>query len=434
MSRFLFLLLVSCFASFAQTAPRPWHETLTQIRKNVALQILRADNYICVQDLVRTYYTTATSTTPCEQPPHVPDMQPALKDRLRMDVAVSEGNEIYAWHGEKTFSSKGVMDLVQHGPVSSGGFTGYLRNIFVSAGIEFTYRKPTSAGGQTTYHFDYHVPEKVSRYQIKAGDQMVIIPFHGSFTARADTLELETLVVTADSGAIPPNAELCFIQATVTYKIAHISSTDSLIPSAFDILYGSSRGRTITESHGEFSQCRQYLGESTVRFDAEEPAGAADKVVSVEAASIKPGIVLRIALATPIDSDTAYAGMHVEGALAHPAKIGNGVVLPAGTAVEGLITRFETYFEPEPHTLMVIEFNHLNAGNKSYLFRALHPHDLYQQMQLTPGMRSSGRRMGTSRQIYTPTSDDEPGVLTFSKSKVYLDKKFVSEYEVVSSK
>ena len=338
MSRFLFLLLICSFTIFAQTAPRPWHETLTQIRKNVALQIVRADNYICVQDLTRTYYTTATSMAPCEQPPHVPDGQPALKDRLRMDVAVSEGNEIYAWHGEKTFSSKGVMDLVQHGPVSSGGFTGYLRNIFVSAGIEFTYHEPTNFGGQRMYLFDYRVPEKVSRYQIKAGDQMVIIPFHGSFTARADTLEIETLVVTADSGAIPPNAELCSIQATVTYKIAHISSTDSLIPSAFDMIYGSSRGRTITASHGEFSQCRQYLGESTVRFDAEEPAGA-DKVVSIEAASIKPGIVLRIALATPIDSDTAYAGMHVEGALAHPAKIGNGVVLPAGTTVEGLITR-----------------------------------------------------------------------------------------------
>jgi hypothetical protein len=262
---------------------------------------------------------------------------------------------------------------------------------------------------------------------------MVIVPFHGSFTARADTLELETLVVTADSSVIPQNAELCSIQATVTYKIAHISSTDSLIPSAFDILYGSSRGRTVTESHGEFSQCRQYLGESTVHFDAEEPAGA-DKVVSVEAASLKPGIMLRIALATPIDSETAYAGMRLEGALAHPAKIGNGVVLPAGTVVDGLITRFETYFEPEPQTLMIIEFNHLNAGNKSYLFRALHPHDLYQQMQATPGMRSSGRRMGASRQIYTPASDEEPGVLTFSKSKVHLDKKFVSEYEVVSSK
>ena len=83
---------------------------------------------------------------------------------------------------------------------------------------------------------------------------------------------------------------------------------------------------------------------------------------------------------------------------------------------------------------MIIEFNHLNAGNKSYLFRALHPHDVYQQMQVTPGMRSSGRRMSTSRQIYTPTNDDEPGVLIFSKAKVHLDKKFVSEYEVVSSK
>jgi hypothetical protein len=170
-----------------------------------------------------------------------------------------------------------------------------------------------------------------------------------------------------------------------------------------------------------------------VRFDEEEPAGA-DKVVSAEAASIKPGIMLRIALSTSIDSDTAYAGMQLEGALAHPAKIGNGVILPAGTPVDGLITRFETYYQPEPQTLMIIEFNHLNAGNKSYLFRALHPHDLYTQMQLTPGMRSSGRRMSTSRQIYTNPNNDEPGVLTFSKAKVHLDKKFVSEYEVVSSK
>ncbi len=58
-----------------------------------------------------------------------------MHDRLRLDVAVSEGNEIFSWHGGSKFSSAGVNGVVKSGPISSGSFVGYLRNILFTQGV-----------------------------------------------------------------------------------------------------------------------------------------------------------------------------------------------------------------------------------------------------------------------------------------------------------
>ena len=394
----------------------------------MAQQIVRADNYICVQDLSRFYYESKTDSASCEQPPHVPDTRITVKDRLRLDVTVSEGSEIYAWHGETRFSSKSLMEIVGHGPVSSGSFTGYLQNIFIAAGVEFTYRQPTTTDNGSLYNFDFHVPKAVSRYQIKAGNGLVVVPFHGSFTAFADTLQLQSLTVTADGNAIPGNAELCAIQSTVTYQLAHISARDSLIPASFDMIYGSNHSRVVTESRGGYTQCREFSGESTVRFDTGDDT-TQDTHADMQAESIRPGLLFRIALATPIDGDTAYAGMPVEGRLAHPAKIGKGVVLPAGTRAFGLLTRFEVRYSPFSQTALMIEFNRLVTSNKTYFFRAIHPNDLYQSIAAAPG-----RRMGSVRQTGARLPDEDPGVMIFPQTRVHLDEKLVSQYETVETK
>jgi hypothetical protein len=431
MTRAWLLPFLCVSACLGQAAPQNWHDVLHQIRENVAQQIVRANNYICVQDVSRYYYTAKTEDAPCEQPAHVPDVPLTLQDRLRLDVTVSEGNEIYAWHGQDKFSSKSLIDIVGRGPVSSGGFTGYLHNIFISAGVAFTYHPPTQVDGELTYKFDFHVPEKVSRYQIRAGKGMVIVPFHGWFTARADNLRIQTLTVAADGDAIPANAELCAIQSSVTYQLAHISDTESLIPQSFDMIYGG-RYRTVTESRGTYTQCRQFSGESTVHFDTDETASAQSQA-AMEAASLKPGLTLRIALLSEINSENAYAGMPLEGRLAHPSKVGNGVVLPAGTHVSGLLTRFETHFLPEPKTLLTIEFDRLSAGNKVYFFRAIHPPDLFRQAQFaSPG---GGRRGGMRQPVaYQNPGEEEPGLMVFPKINLHLDEKFVTEYETVSAK
>ena len=51
------------------------------------------------------YYATLKADISCRQPPAIPSILPLLEDRLELDVAVSEGAEIYSWHGEHRFSS-----------------------------------------------------------------------------------------------------------------------------------------------------------------------------------------------------------------------------------------------------------------------------------------------------------------------------------------
>src|SRR4051794_3403859 len=130
--------------------------------------------------------------------------QPYLRDRLRLDVAVSEGREIFSWHGGKSFSSKGIGDVVRSGPISSGSFIGYLQNIFFNSGVQIRFAGHTSRTGEDSYIFDYVVPRGSSRYQIANGKKRWVVPFHGRFTGSGTNFELTSLQITADE--VPPES------------------------------------------------------------------------------------------------------------------------------------------------------------------------------------------------------------------------------------
>ncbi len=104
-----------------------------------------------------------------------------IHDRLRLDIAVSEGREIYSWHGENRFSSSTIAEVVGNGPISSGNFVGFLHNIFLVEGIQFKYSGASDVQGVTTFRFQYVVPVDRSGYHVKATRTSKVVPFHGSF-------------------------------------------------------------------------------------------------------------------------------------------------------------------------------------------------------------------------------------------------------------
>ncbi len=70
-----------------------------------------------------------------------------------------------------------------------------------------------------------------------------------------------------------------------------------------------------TVSRNEYSQCREFRGESTLRFDVNEPAAESPIAKPISAEPLPAGMTLRIGLRTPIDDRTSYMGDPVEGVL-----------------------------------------------------------------------------------------------------------------------
>jgi len=399
------------------------HTILHQIGQTVSVALSRSDNYICAQDLSRFYYTTLSSETACRQPPELPSTPMLLEDRLKLDVAVSQGGEIYSWHGERKFSATSVSQVVSQGPISSGSFIGYLRNIFGESGVQFQFKGRSQLNGVEVFQFNYQVPLPSSHYDIQSGKGYERAPFHGSFAARTGNYELYSLTVTADGGKLSPKTNICAAETTLTYQNVKIADHKSLLPASFDLLIGTHAG-VFTESKGRYSSCREYRGESTVSYDTDDNAATAAKPAELQTEPLNTGLVLPIVLRTEIDEDTAYAGLPVEATLEHDVKIRKGEKLLRGATLRGTLTQFQIFHRPSHAVSLKMQFSNITDGNKLYLCDATHR----PEEELVQTSMGRGRRMGPS---VTTVRDPADGSIVFRVKHLHL-RKYGTEFITVA--
>lgn len=341
-----------------------------------------------------------------------------IHDRLRLDVAVSNGQEIYSWHGENKFSSSRVADLVRTGPISSGGFTGYLHNIFLSPDSQFSYAGKSSSGGVEAYGFSYTVPPAGTQYRVQTSRGMILVPFHGSFTVNASDYQLMSLQVIADD--IPTDSSICAAETDMNYKVADISGRPALIPALF-ILRVEDQDHIFTLSRNEYSQCREFRSESVLHFDVQDAPVESEVTAPGPAEWLPGGINLHIGLRTPIDDQTSYIGDPIEGVLLDSARIPRtDRLLPKNAVLKGTITKFEFRQVPWKHYLLSVQFNRLAYGKNSFLLQAL-----------PKTSRRYSERLAGLYGHHLPgfiETDYRNGMFVFTSSHVHLDQRFSDEW------
>jgi hypothetical protein len=322
-----------------------------------------------VETVDRTSFHSSLDLMPgCAYESKMPVRVMTMRDRLRLDIAVSEGKEIFAWHGQDKFSgSSTIEDVVRRGAVSSGEFIGFLANIFVRGGVQFEYIGEAVVNGMQTYSFNYVVPLASSGYHVGTRRGRPAVPFHGSFSVRGSDFQLARLTIIADK--IPENSFICSAETEMEYQIAKISGQDALIPSLFTLKMDDVNHR-FTVSRSAYSQCHAFTAESTLQFDVRDSAEAGTASQPVNEERLPAGTLLHIALKTPISEETSYTGDPVEGILLHPIRIKGGTVIPKNSAVNGVITLLENFDQPKHYYLVSLEFTRLVSGHKTFLFRA----------------------------------------------------------------
>ncbi len=340
----LLALLPAISAAFDQSS----HEMLEKIRVKVAEQLARSRNYTCVQTIDRSYFQSAFRTRSACGVVSPNDQDEIMHDRLRLNVAVSDGGEIYSWQGDRKFSSTPVDKIVQGGPISSGSFVGFLGNIFIRPGIEFIYRGSTDKGSVEAVHFDYRVRRAVSRFRVEGeGNRSAIVPFHGSFTANAGSFELIQLRILADQ--IPSDLAICATDNEVQYQLAEISGNLTLIPRTFELRVNADH-HFDTVSRSTYSQCHEFQAVSTLHFDAPGESKQVTGKADIEQ-WLPGGLTLPLALTSRIDAKTAYTGAPVEAVTTGPVRDAQGkTLIPQGTGLHGIITQLERFYRPQTTT------------------------------------------------------------------------------------
>jgi hypothetical protein len=347
-------------ATVASTADPEPQELFRKVRAKVLDDVSHVPRYTCVQTVNRAQYRpqygrkpTSCRAMAAERKQLASPGYLIVRDRLRLDVAVVDGAETFSWAGARRFETSHVDDLVKSGATGSGEFVSYLISVFGPDTDSISYL------GQSL--FGFNVPLEKSHYRYSTDGPERTTGYHGSFLVDPALAELKRLTVVADE--FPADEATCRVQDTMDYHRVKIGNGDFLLPESatMDVLFNEG-----IESINEigYSDCHEYAGESTIRFDDDAAAPAAPKTDAAQPSAptrqLPPGLRFRIGLTSPIHSETAAAGDAVTGVILHEVKDRKlGIVARENDVVRGRILQLEQHMYPIPRWLLAIHFDTL---------------------------------------------------------------------------
>jgi len=408
--------LLLAVATAASTADPDAEELFRQTRDKVLDNARRMPRYTCVETISRTQYHPPDEPENCESLAagrQITRGRLAVRDRLRLDVAVVDGGEIFSWAGAGKFETHDVDKLVGDGASGSGEFGSFLASVFGGAPDAIRYAGLHNDLAQ----FEYNVPVAKSNYRYRTTGPGRIIGYHGSFSVDPSDGDIQQLVV--DSEQFVPADGVCRVQHIMRYSRVKIGDGDFVLPevSTMDALY---RGGAESLNDTRFSECREYVGESTIRFDEVNPV-AAPAAAKAALQPLPPKVRLLIGLSQPINTEIAAAGDAVEGVLLRDVVDRRlGTLAKLNDRVHGRIMRLQQYMDAPPRWFIAIRFDRMERNG------------IEQPIALIPlddGDRSAQRFRGPVPQgaLQRPAG---AGLFIFAEhGNIVLDQNFRSEWE-----
>ena len=353
-------------------------DLLLRVRDNLMATIQRLPRYTCTLTIDRAQY----ASDPLQRAPSCDDLlglqkkgesKPRLSetDRLRLDVAIAATNEIYSWVGEDRFDNRDLFDLVRQGAVQTGSFSTFLTSIFSGSSATFSYNGDTALNGRPLVEFGFQVPREKSNYVFGNRREHVTTGYDGTFLADPKTGDLVRLVVRTSE--LPAEVGSCQATTTLDYNRVHLNDSDFLLPreARLDILNidgGELRNRTV------YSSCHEFLGESTVTFDApapEEGMLAAANGFTATSFDPLPGLSFKVVFTQPIDSTLAAAGDRIKAKLNSAIRDASSKVLaPEGSEITARILKLERFEGPPSSLQIVVKLESISVGGSPHPLKA----------------------------------------------------------------
>ena len=382
---------------------------LNEARAKIVEDIERLPKYTCVQTVRRYRYQAvpAVRINGCDFSPAEmdPRMVATWKDQFKLDVTVSQGAEIFSWVGAQRFQTEDVQKIVGGGMTGTGDFGPFLVSIFGGSGARYEYLGPEDDKGRAFAVYRYRVSMAVSHYQVVVGsrlEDLATVAYEGRFWIDAQSAELSKMTIEVPN---PPRESLtCRIETTIDYRRARIGGSDFLLPQLTVLKLWDLEGQR-RENRIEYDSCREFQSESVFRADPGPAAGAAETPKTPVA--IPPGVTVRIALRSRIDSEKSFAGDAIEGRLLNAI----GKLVPKGAIVHGRIVRLGHEFVPSKYIALGLKFHSVDVNGRE------------EPLTLT----AVTRRGPIASERLDPR--EGIGMFEFATGRLVLDQKFVSEWK-----
>lgn len=285
-------------------------------------------NYTCLETVERSFHLSGARKW-------------QLDDTLRLEVALVDGQEMFAWPGARKFEETDLRKLVPNGTFGNGNFALHARTVFLGRVASFVYRGVEMVDGAPgpLERYDFHVPRPLSGYTIRVGERSGVAGFHGSFWAEKQSLDVRRLDVIAEE--IPPDLGVAAASDHIDYARLPIGSGQFLLPVESELTMADATGQE-NRNRVHFASCRQYTGESTLRFDDADSATAApDTPVDQPQADLPKGLGFDVIVDQDLNLSSAAVGDPVRGHINGDLRYKGGLLAHKGAPVVGRITRLE---------------------------------------------------------------------------------------------
>ena len=403
-----------------------------KIRAGVVENVTHFTRYTCVQTVTRSQFQLPATGDSCAAVIATNERSGAERrlhwhDRLRLDVAVGEQGEMFSWAGASQFETDDIAQMVARGASGSGEFGSFLASVFGGGGENFIYRGLQDTPLGRLASFGFTVPLAKSHYKYSSGQKgYTTVGYHGTFFADPDSADLRELDLEATE--FPASDEVCRVEDKMEYARTQIGQNSTMLPkaSSMDVIY-----RNSTESLNEttFAGCREYVGESTIRFDVDDKGNTPESAKRADLRPLPAKTRLRVKIEPAIDSDKAAAGDPITGVIETAVKVKGETVVHAGDKLHGRVVRLEQDLAPLPRWTVAILFETIERGGVEQKV-ALKPLDDGDRSPQGPA--AGGRRGFTATPVSTITSERPAGGGIYSFVEVghlVLGAKFESEWE-----
>jgi hypothetical protein len=342
-------------------------ELLLSARAKIMDSLNRLPRYMCTQAVDRTMYepdVPERAGSACDEGRRPRSKHLVYSDRLRLDVAIASSGELYSWVGEHKFSDRDLPDIVQDGAISTGSFGGYLLGIFSGDGATFTYSGETSKQGRTVAEFGFHVPHETSHYLFGNRADRMFTGYDGTFLVDSESGDLAHIDIRTSQ--LPPGTGACYVATTLDYGRVRIKNMDFLLPTAMRLQIVKTDGGE-AENRSVFSSCHEFVGESTLKFDAPTTAdaGRGRSDWKSQALAIPPGLQFLVALTQGIDTATAAVGDVLNAKLTTPIQDHARVLVPMGAPITARIVQIRHYYGKPSKVLLEVRLETVDVGGVS---------------------------------------------------------------------
>ncbi len=223
---------------------------LARIQQQMRQRLARMPDYTCLETVER-----------FERQPRWPQFR--LVDTVRLEVAHVGDKELYSLPGARKFEESDVSSFVTSGMTASGEFVQHLRAVFTGGYAQFTYGGEEELDGQRVVRYSYSIAANFSGYRLRVARREGIVGSSGSFWADPQSFDVVRLEVRAEE--IPPQLPVQSAVTRIDYGKVRIGASEALLPQIAELELTEVFGRR-SRNRTQFTECRQYVGESTVMF------------------------------------------------------------------------------------------------------------------------------------------------------------------------